>query len=105
MKLTVFAATGGIGRHVFVILPQALRRLLPPLVSLVANIIQNTTIALIIGVQELLQVGTRSTERLLYLTGDSHLFAIYTVVAAMFFAISFPLTRLAALLERRLSES
>src|SRR6184192_2370266 len=75
---------GWVGRHFFVILPQAIRRLIPPLIGLVANIIQNTTIALIIGVQELLQVGTRSTERLLYLTGDSHLFAIYTVVAAMF---------------------
>ena len=36
---------GWIGRHVSVILPQALRRLLPPLVSLLANVIQNTTIA------------------------------------------------------------
>ena len=55
--------------------------------------------------QELLQVGTRSTERLLFSTGESHLFAIYTVVAAMFFAISFPLTRLAAILERRLANA
>jgi His/Glu/Gln/Arg/opine family amino acid ABC transporter permease subunit len=94
---------GWVGRHVFVIVPQAVRRLIPPLIGLVVNIIQNTTIALIIGVQELLQVGTRSTERLLYGTGDSHFFAIYTVVAAMFFAISFPLTRVAALLEKRLA--
>jgi polar amino acid transport system permease protein len=92
---------GWVGRHAFVIVPQATRRLTPPLIGLVANIIQNTTIALIIGVQEVLQVGTRSTERLLFSTGNSHLFAIYAVVAAMFFAISFPLTRLAAFLERR----
>jgi polar amino acid transport system permease protein len=45
---------GWIGRHRSVILPQALRRLLPPLVSLLANIIQNTTIASLIGVTELL---------------------------------------------------
>ena len=36
---------GWVGSHVFVILPQALRRLLPPLVSLLVNIIQNTTLA------------------------------------------------------------
>src|ERR671929_210952 len=36
---------GWVGRHRSVILPQALRRLLPPLVSLQANVIQNTTIA------------------------------------------------------------
>ncbi len=36
---------GWIGRHRSVILPQAMRRLLPPLVSLLANVIQNTTLA------------------------------------------------------------
>ena len=40
---------GWVGRHAFVILPQALRRLLPPMVSLLVNIIQNTTIAQVIG--------------------------------------------------------
>ena len=35
---------GWVGRHTFVIMPQALRRLLPPLVGLLVNIIQNTTI-------------------------------------------------------------
>jgi polar amino acid transport system permease protein len=66
---------GWIGRHRSVILPQALRRLLPPLVSLVANIIQNTTIASLIGVTELLATGQRSIERLqLTPPGDSHAF-------------------------------
>ncbi|MBA3475833.1 MAG: amino acid ABC transporter permease, partial [Actinobacteria bacterium] len=37
------------GRHSFVILPQALRRLLPPFVSLLVNIIQNSTLAGVIG--------------------------------------------------------
>ena len=36
---------GWVGRHLFVILPQALRRLLPPVVGLLVDIIQNTTIA------------------------------------------------------------
>src|SRR5207248_3724235 len=48
---------GWVGRHVSVILPQALRRLLPPLVSLLANVIQNTTIASLIGVTELIATG------------------------------------------------
>src|SRR5919109_3333571 len=75
---------GWIGRHVSVILPQALRRLLPPLVSLLANVIQNTTIASLIGVTEVLSTGQRSTERLAYSTGDSHALAIYLAVAAAF---------------------
>jgi polar amino acid transport system permease protein len=94
---------GWLGRHRSIILPQALRRLLPPLVSLLANVIQNTTIASLIGVPELLATGQRSIERLQFEpAAEPHHFAIYGAVMAAFFAISFPLTRLAIFLERRL---
>ena len=97
---------GWTGRHAFVILPQALRRLLPPLVSLLVNIIQNTTIAQVIGAAELLETGERSVERLTAPppigTGEIHAFEIYAGVMIVFFSISFPLTRLTAYLERRL---
>jgi polar amino acid transport system permease protein len=97
---------GWVGRHVFVILPQATRRLLPPLVGLLVNIIQNTTIAQVIGAAEVLETAERSIERLLAPepvgTGEIHAFEILIAVAAFFFVISFPLTRLAAYLERRL---
>ena len=46
------------------ILPQAFRRLLPPLVGLLVNIIQNTTIAQVIGAPELLETGERQVERI-----------------------------------------
>ena len=93
---------GWVGRHAFVILPQALRRLMPPMVSLLVNVIQNTTLASIIGVAEVLQTGQRSVERLQLSIGDPHAFEIYAGVLVAFFVISFPLTRLAAYLERRL---
>lgn len=94
---------GWVGRHRYVILPQALRVLLPPFVSLLVNIIQNTTIAQVIGAAELLETGERSAERLVFTTLDSHSLEIFAAVAAVFFIISFPLTRLAAYLERRLA--
>jgi len=93
---------GWVGRHTFVIVPQALRRLLPPMVGLLVNIIQNTTIAFVIGVNEFLQSGNRQFENLTTQTGDGHPFAIFGFVLLVFFVISFPLTRLAAYLERRL---
>src|SRR5215210_4729162 len=93
---------GWVGRHAHVILPQAFRRLLPPLVSLLVNIVQNTTIAAVIGVAEVLETGQRSVERLTLAEGDPHAFEIFAGVLLMFFLISFPLTRLAAYLERRL---
>jgi polar amino acid transport system permease protein len=92
---------GWLGRHAFVIVPQAFRRLLPPMVGLLVNIIQNSTIAFVIGVSELLETANRQFENLT-LAGDGHPFAIFGFVMAIFFLISFPLTRLAAYLERRL---
>ena len=57
---------GWVGRHAFVIMPQALRRLLPPLVSLLVNIIQNTTIVQVIGAPEILETAERQVERLTF---------------------------------------
>jgi polar amino acid transport system permease protein len=97
---------GWVGRHVFVVLPQAGRRLLPPLVSLLVNIIQNSTLAQVLGVPEILETGKREYERLQqpppFGAGDPHAFEILGGVLVFFFLISFPLTRLAAYLERRL---
>jgi polar amino acid transport system permease protein len=97
---------GWVGRHGYVILPQALRRLLPPFVSLLVNIIQNTTLAGVIGGLEILEAGKRQNERIAAQppigTGEIHSFEIFGAVAVLFFVISFPLTRLAAYLEKRL---
>jgi His/Glu/Gln/Arg/opine family amino acid ABC transporter permease subunit len=93
---------GWVGRHAFVIMPQALRRLLPPLVGLLVNIIQNTTIVQIIGAPELLESAERQVERLTF-EGEQHAIEIYGAIMVIFFCISFPLTRLSAYLERRLA--
>jgi polar amino acid transport system permease protein len=96
---------GWFGRHEYIILPQALRRLLPPLVGLLVNIIQNSTLAAVIGGVELLQAGKSQSERLTFIPpiglGEIHAFEIFAFIAVIFFLISFPLTRLAARLEKR----
>ena len=94
---------GWVATHVFVIVPQATRRLLPPLIGLLVNIVQNTTIAGLIGVGDVLETGNRSTERLLFSTGDAHYLNIFLAVFVFFFALSYPLTRLSAFLEKRLA--
>ncbi|MEO5577255.1 MAG: amino acid ABC transporter permease [Gaiellaceae bacterium] len=97
---------GWVGRHGFVILPQALRRLLPPFVSLLVNIVQNSTLAQVIGGLEVLEAGERQNERLTAIPpiglGEIHAFEIFGGVMILFFLLSFPLTRLAASLEKRL---
>jgi polar amino acid transport system permease protein len=97
---------GWVGRHTYVVLPQALRRLLPPVVSLLVNIVQNTTLAQVIGGLEILEAGERQTERLAAVPpigpGEYHGFEIFGAVMILFFVVSFPLTRLAGYLERKL---
>ena len=97
---------GWVGRHRSVILPQAYRRLLPPGVSLLVNIIQNSTLAAVIGGIEILQAAKSQSERLTFFPpagiGEIHAAEIFAFVALLFFLISFPLTRLAAYLEKRL---
>lgn len=94
------------GRHVFVIVPQALRRLMPPMVSLLVNVIQNSTLAGLIGAVELLFAAKIQYERLAGPPpaglAQQHAIEIFGGLLVVFFAISFPLTRLAAYLERRL---
>jgi His/Glu/Gln/Arg/opine family amino acid ABC transporter permease subunit len=97
---------GWAGRHIFVIVPQALRRLLPPMVSLLVNVIQNSTLAGLIGAVELLFAAKIQVERIAGPPpaglAQVHAVEIYGGLMIVFFAISFPLTRLAAYLEKRL---
>jgi ABC-type amino acid transport system permease subunit len=70
------------------------------------GIIQNTTLAQVIGATELLDTGKQQVERLTAPPpagiAEIHAIEIYGAIAVVFFLISFPLTRLAAYLERRL---
>jgi polar amino acid transport system permease protein len=97
---------GWLGRHVFVIVPQALRRLLPPMVSLLVGVIQNSTLAGLIGAVELLFAAKIQYERIAGPPpaglAQQHAIEIFGGLLVVFFLISFPLTRLAAYLERRL---
>src|SRR5918992_6411517 len=85
---------GWLGRHAFVIRPQAFRRLLPPLVGLLVNVIQNTTLASILGVPEVLEAAQRQTNALavptvdpttlVFAGGDSHALEIYVGIFILF---------------------
>lgn len=86
----------------WVILPQATRRLLPPLLGLITNLIQASSLGAVIGIREVLESAQRMIERLTFNTGNSHGIEILGSVLVVFFVISFPLTRLSQLLERRL---
>ncbi|GAA5186990.1 amino acid ABC transporter permease [Rugosimonospora acidiphila] len=89
-------------RMIHVILPQAARRALPPLIGLVVNLTQQTSLAAVIGLLDILEASQRSIERLTLAGGGGHAVPILTAVLLVFFIICLPLTLLSRWFERRL---
>jgi polar amino acid transport system permease protein len=79
-----------------VLVPQALRRMLPPFVGLCTILVKDTSLAAIIGVFELTRAAQESIERTL------HPFELYLCAAAIYFCLCFPLSVLTARAEHRL---
>ena len=80
-----------------VILPQALRLAVPPTVGFLVQLVKSTALASIVGYHEL----TKTAQILTNATFQP--FAIYGLVALIYFAICYPLTACARQLERRLA--
>ena len=78
-----------------VILPQAVRRMLPSLTTQSIIAFQDTTLASVIGVLEISAAATVLNSR----EGNSALF--YTLVAAIYFAVCYSLSWIVRWLERR----
>lgn len=80
-----------------VILPQALRVMLPPLTSEAVNLIKNSAIVSVIAVAELTTAGRN-------VISDTYMsFEIWFTVAALYLVVTLALSLLAARLERRLA--
>jgi polar amino acid transport system permease protein len=80
-----------------VILPQAVRRMIPPFVNQSITQLKNTSLVSTIAVPDLLYNGT-------LVTADTYRpLEVYTVVALIYFALLFPSTLLAQAYERRLA--
>jgi polar amino acid transport system permease protein len=87
----------GLGRWAMmrhVILPQAVRRMVPPFMNQSITQLKNTSLVSTIAVPDLLYQGT-------LITADTYRpLEVYTVVALIYFAILFPATLVARRLER-----
>lgn len=79
----------------YVVIPQALPRMLPPGVGLAAYVIQSSSYASVVGVPELLEQAHRTAERLLFVSGDSAAAAVMTAVMLVYFALCYPLLHFA----------
>ena len=85
-----------------VILPQAVRVSLAPTVGFLVQIIKGTSLAYIIGFSDLMSIGKRWANAPVEGTEP---FIIYPLMALIYFALCFPLSRLAIALEKRLGTS
>jgi polar amino acid transport system permease protein len=80
-----------------VILPQAIRRMVPPFMNQSITQLKNTSLVSTIAVPDLLYQGQ-------LITADTYRpLEVYTVVALIYFAMLFPATRLVQAYERRLA--
>lgn len=82
-----------------VVLPQAFKIAVPPTVGYVVQIIKGTSLAAIIGFAEITRAGqiiNNATFQPLY---------VFTTVAAIYFVICWPLSLLAARMERRQAQA
>jgi polar amino acid transport system permease protein len=81
-----------------VVLPQALRRMLPPFVALFALIVESSSLASLIDVPDLLEAARQHVE-----SENSIALPVYLTVLVAYFAINFPISVASRRLEKRLA--
>ncbi|WP_069081795.1 amino acid ABC transporter permease [Pseudomonas sp. TCU-HL1] len=84
-------------RHV--ILPQAFKRVLPPLAGQFISLVKDTSLVSVIAITELTKSGREA------ITTSFSTFEIWFCVAALYLLINLPLSQIATRLERRLAQS
>lgn len=86
-----------------VILPQAFKRLLPPAINLITRMIKTTSLCNLIGVVELLRVGSQITDFYRFKFPTDGALWIYGAIFFLYFVACFPLSYLSRRLERSAS--
>jgi polar amino acid transport system permease protein len=83
-----------------VIIPQTLRRLLPPAINLTTRMIKTTSLVVLIGIVEVLKVGQQIIDANRFDYPTAALW-IYAVVFFLYFIICWPISLLAKKLDRK----
>ena len=82
-----------------VVLPQAIKIAIPPTVGFLVQVVKGTALASVIGFIELTKAGTMITN------ATFKPFVVYSCVALMYFALCFPISMYAKILERKINAS
>lgn len=79
-----------------VVLPQALKMMIPPMGGVYVIIIKGTSIVSVIGISELVRAGEHATQR-----HPAELMIIYGMTAMLYFAYCYPVLRIAKWAEKK----
>jgi polar amino acid transport system permease protein len=82
-------------QYAYVVLPQAVRMAIPPTVGFMVQIVKNTSLASVVGFVELTRAGQ------IVNNSTFEPFIIFCIVAAIYFAMCYPLSLASHFLERR----
>jgi len=80
-----------------ILIPQAVRRMLPALISQLVTLLKDTSLGFVIAYAELLRVGRNAVEFL----GGRYSIPVYTAIAVVYIAVNASLSLLARWLDRR----
>lgn len=86
--------------YLYIMIPQALRRMLPGLINLSTRMIKTTSLVVLIGVVEVLKVGQQIIEFSM-IKNPTAPFYIYSFIFILYFIVCYPISILSKKLERR----
>lgn len=85
-----------------IVIPQAVRRLIPMSINLVTRMIKTTSLVMMIGVVEVMKVGQQIIEANRMMSPNA-VFGIYGTILLLYFLICWPISMLANHLEKKWS--
>lgn len=88
------------GLYRYVLIPQAIRRMLPGAINLSTRMVKTTSLVVMIGVIDVVKVGQQIIERSL-LKAPTASFWIYGLIFLLYFIICYPLSKLSKKLETK----
>ncbi|AUS97400.1 amino acid ABC transporter permease [Clostridium thermosuccinogenes] len=88
------------GLYRYILIPQAVRRMLPGAINLATRMVKTTSLVVLIGVIDVIKVGQQIIE-LSRIEVPTASFWVYGFVFILYFVICYPLSRLSRMLENK----
>jgi polar amino acid transport system permease protein len=109
LPLSQFESSAALGltkaqMYIYVLLPQIVLRVTPPIVNLATRLIKTTTLIFLIGVPEMLKVSQNIIQVVYYANPHSYIsFTMYLFLLLIYFVICYPLSLFSKYLEKNVS--